>query len=89
MGDECESRATASRAEFNLDSSRLSFWLQLQPTGGVETREDEYQNECQTHYLLISVAVGGLVVSLLVTGLKVYAFKPAQGKWIFNGGKYP
>jgi hypothetical protein len=34
-----------------------------------------------------SVALGGLVVSVLTTGPKVRGFDPGRGRWIFKGDK--
>jgi hypothetical protein len=34
-----------------------------------------------------SVALGGLVVSVLATGPKVRRFDPDRGRWIFKGDK--
>ena len=36
-----------------------------------------------------SVALGGLVVSVLTTGPKVRGFDPGRGRWIFKGDKNP
>jgi hypothetical protein len=38
---------------------------------------------------LISVDLGGLVVSVLATGSKVRGFDPDRGRWIFKGDKNP
>jgi hypothetical protein len=35
------------------------------------------------------VALGGLVVSVLVTGPKVHGFDPEVGRWNFKGVKNP
>jgi hypothetical protein len=41
-----------------------------------------------SHISLLSlVALGGLVVIVLVIGLKVSGFKPSQGRQIFKGDK--
>jgi hypothetical protein len=39
--------------------------------------------------ILSVVALGGLVVSVLVTGPKVRGFDPGRGRWIFKGDKNP
>jgi hypothetical protein len=36
-----------------------------------------------------SVALGGLVVSVLATGPKVRGFNPGRGRWNFKGDKNP
>jgi hypothetical protein len=37
--------------------------------------------------VLLSVALGGLVVSVLATGPKVRGFNPGRGRWILKGDK--
>jgi hypothetical protein len=39
--------------------------------------------------LVRSVALGGLMVSVLATGPKVRGFDPDRGRWIFKGDKIP
>jgi hypothetical protein len=39
--------------------------------------------------IIFSVALGGLVVSVLATGPKVRGFDPDRGRWIFKGDKNP
>jgi hypothetical protein len=41
------------------------------------------------NYCLITVDLGGLVVSVLATGPKVRGFDPDRGRWIFKGDKNP
>jgi hypothetical protein len=44
----------------------------------------------QFNYLVkYTVALGGLVVSVLATGPKVRGFDPERGRWIFKGHKNP
>jgi hypothetical protein len=47
---------------------------------GVILRESQIQRTTST-----SVALGGLVVSVLATGPKVRGFNPGRGRWIFKG----
>jgi hypothetical protein len=39
--------------------------------------------------ILSTVALGGLVVSVLATGPKVCGFDPNRSRWIFKGDKNP
>jgi hypothetical protein len=39
--------------------------------------------------MFYTVALGGLVVSVLATGPKVRGFDPDRGRWIFKGDKNP
>jgi hypothetical protein len=40
-------------------------------------------------FKVCAVVLGGLVVFVLVTRLKVRVFKPGLGRWIFKGDKKP
>ena len=39
--------------------------------------------------VILYVALGGIVVSVLTTGPKVRGFDPDRGRWIFKGDKNP
>jgi hypothetical protein len=39
--------------------------------------------------LILVIALGGLVVTVLATGPKVRGFDPCRGRWIFKGDKNP
>jgi hypothetical protein len=39
--------------------------------------------------LIVTIALGGLVFSVVASGPKVRGSKPVRGRWIFNGDNYP
>jgi hypothetical protein len=71
-------------------STLPTYLLLLKTKHQFQTPAISFQsNSANMQFILLSVALGGLVVIMLAIGSKIHWFKPVRGQLIFKGDKNP